>query len=66
MWSWTITAFIQDLDKKVKELKELVLPELGRTLGNPILIEDDMEVKREDNPRSPRPPVVMTLIKIED
>ena len=48
------------------ELKVLVMPELGRTLGNHILIEDDMEVKEEDDPRSLRPPVVMTLIEIED
>ena len=59
----TQNAYLHDLERKVKSLEDLVL--LGRTLGNPILIEDD--VKEEDDPRSPRPRgVVMTLIKIED
>ena len=55
---------MQDLERKVKVLEGVVL--LGRTLGNPILIEDDVEVKEEDDPRSPRPAVVMTLIELED
>ena len=59
-------TFIQGLEAKVQELKEIVMPELGRTLGNPILIEDDVVVKEEDDLRSPRPPVVTTLIKIKD
>ena len=52
--------------EKVKHLEDLVLP--GRMLGNPILIEDNREEdpRVEVNPRSPRPQVVMTLIKIED
>ena len=50
----------------MRELRDLVIPEVGRTLENLILIEDDVEVKVEDDPRSPRPPVVMTLIEIED
>ena len=57
-------AYLWDLERKVKVLEDLVL--LGRTLGNPILIEDDIGVKEEDDPRSPRPTVVMTLIEIED
>ena len=57
-------AYLWDLERKVKVLEDLVL--LGRTLGNPILIEDDIEVKEEDDPRSPRPIVVTTLIEIED
>ena len=59
-------AFIQGLVAQVQELKEMVQPEAGRTLGNPILIKDDLEVKEEDDPRSPRPQVVTTLIKIEN
>ena len=57
-------AYMQDLERKVKTLEDLVLP--GRTLGNPILIEDDVEVREEDDLRSPRPQVVTTLIEIED
>ena len=48
-------------------MEDAVMP--GRTLGNLILIEDDVreeEPRREVNPRSLRPEVVMTLIKIED
>ena len=53
--------YMWELERKVKTLEDLVL--LGRTLGNPILIEDD---SREEEPRSPQPPVVTTLIEIED
>ena len=60
-------AYLQSLEQKVKVLEDLVLP--GRTLGNPILIEDDVreeEPRAEVNPRSLRPQVVTTLIKTED
>ena len=56
-------TYMWDLKQKVKVLEDLVL--LEQTLGNPILIEDE-EVREEDDLRSLRPPVVMTLIKIED
>ena len=59
-------AFIRGLVTQVQELKEMVWPEVGRTLRNPILIKDDPEVKEEDDPRSPRLQVVTTLIEIED
>ena len=62
----TQNAYLQELEKQVKELWDAVFLEVRRTLGNPILIEDDVEVKEENDPRSPRPPVVMTLIEIED
>ena len=63
----TQNTFIRGLVVQVAELKEMVRPEVGRTLGNPILIEDDEEVKEEDDLRSPRPcEVVTTLIEIED
>ena len=59
-------AYLQVLEGKVKALEDAVLP--GRTLGNPILNEDDREeeLRAEVDLRSPRPEVVMTLIKIED
>ena len=59
-------AYLQTMEEKVKRLEDLVLP--GRTLGNPILIEDDREEepRAEVDLRSPRPPVVTTLIEIED
>ena len=62
----TQNTYLRTMEEKVKHLEDLVLP--GRTLGNPILIEDD----REEDPRvevdlrSPRPAVVTTLIEIED
>ena len=63
----TQNVFIRSLEAMVKELWEVVFLEPGRTLGNPILIEDDVEVREEDDPRSPRPhEVVTTLIEIED
>ena len=59
-------AYLWTMEEKVKRLEDLVL--LGRTLGNPILIEDDREedLRAEVDLRSPRPQVVTTLIKIED
>ena len=59
-------VYLQMMEEKVKQLEDLVL--LGRTLGNPILIEDDREedLRAEVDPRSPRPQVVTTLIEIED
>ena len=63
----TQNTYMQDLERKVRVLEELVLP--GRTLGNPIIIEDDAreeEPRADVDPRSPRPQVVMTLIEIED
>ena len=63
----TQNAYLRDLGKQVKELRDLVVLEVGRSLGNPVLIEDYVEVKEEDDPRSPRPRgVVTTLIEIED
>ena len=62
----TQNTYLQMVEEKVKHLEELVL--LERMLGNPILIEDDREedLRAEVDPRSLRPGVVMTLIKIED
>ena len=62
----TQNTYMQELERKVKALEDMVLP--GRTLGNPILIEDDREedLRLEVDPRSPRPQVVTTLIKIVD
>ena len=62
----TQNTYLQTMEEKVKWLEELVLP--GRTLGNPILIEDDWEEdpRAEVDLRSPRPQVVMNLIEIED
>ena len=59
-------AYLQTMEEKVKRLEELMLP--GRTLGNPILIEDDREedLRAEVDLRSLRPGVVTTLIEIED
>ena len=59
-------AYLRTMEEKVKRLEDLILP--GRTLGNPILIEDDREedLRAEVDPRSPRPAVVTTLIEIED
>ena len=59
-------VFMQLLESKVKVLEDMVLP--GRTLGNLILIEDDVreeDPRPEVNPRSPRPQVVTTLIEID-
>ena len=59
-------VYLQMMEEKVKWLEELVL--LGRTLGNPIVIEDEREEdpRAEVDSRSPRPQVVTTLIEIED
>ena len=77
-WYWdlvllqtqTINAqngFIWSLEAQVRELREMVAPMAGRTLGNLILIEDDpVEVKEELSEVRPSRQVVMTLIKIED
>ena len=58
--------YLRTMEEKVRRLEELVLP--GRTLGNPILIEDEREEepRAEVDPRSLRPSVVTTLIEIED
>ena len=55
-------AYLWELEKQVKELWEAVFPEVGRTLGNPILIEDDVEVREEIDPRSPRSHNVVTTL----
>ena len=63
----TQNMFIWNLEAQVAEMRELVLPRLGRTLGNPIIIEDNLvEVKEEPRTVGPSGHVVTTLIKIED
>ena len=62
----TQNVYLRMMEEKMKRLEDLILP--GRTLGNPILIEDDREEdpRAEVDLRSPRPAVVTTLIEIED
>ena len=63
----TISAqntFIWTLEAQVLELREMLMLRAGRTLGNPIVIKDDLvEVKEELRAGLS---VVMTLIEIED
>ena len=60
----TQNRFIWSLEAQVRELREIIMPTMGRTLGNPIVMKDNsVEVKEE--PRE-GPSVVTTLIKIED
>ena len=55
---------IQNLEAQVVELRGMVVPAPRRTLGNPIVIEDDVVVVKEELRVGPS--VVMTLIEIED
>ena len=63
--TWTINAqneVLRNMEAQLVELRVMVMPTPGRSLGNLIIIEDDVvEVKEE-----PRNQVVMTLIKITD
>lgn len=55
----TQNARLQGMEVQLAKLREMIVLALGRTLGNLIVIKDDVEVKEE-------PQTVTTLVLIDD